>query len=255
MNTLQTLILWPIALAMLGVSPFVSADPSSQPVPDPTQLLRRSDLSRGGGLPGVSWIVRVRNDGGETEAPDMTLSVKAAGTASVSETLEPLRSKGAKMLQVGRAMWLTKPGLRKPVPISPRQRLTGQAAIGDIAATNYARDYAATLSGDELAHGEPCHVLDLKAIDRQATYDRVLYWISKSRGVAVRAEFLSLSGKRLKLAEFDYDNGLRHNDQTLPFISTMTISDELTGARTLLHFSDIRIRRIPASEFDVGHLE
>jgi hypothetical protein len=65
------------------------------------------------------------------------LRLKAADNASLAEYLEPLRSKGSRILQVGRNMWFTKPGLRKPVAISPRQRLTGQAAIGDIAATNY----------------------------------------------------------------------------------------------------------------------
>ena len=73
----------------------------------------------------------------------MRLLIKAAGEASLVETLAPLNSKGARMLQVERNMWLTKPGLKKPVPISPRQRLSGQAAIGDIAATNYAKDYSA----------------------------------------------------------------------------------------------------------------
>lgn len=247
-----------IAPGLLFVSLASGAHPNADAndaAPDAMALLKQSDLSRGGGLPGLSWTVRVHNTGSDGDAQDMTLRVRAVRTSSVAETLEPLRSKGSKMLQVGRAMWLSKPGLKKPIPISPRQRLTGQAAIGDIAATNYAHDYAASFARDDLANGEPCHVLELKAVDRQATYDRVLYWISKARGVAVRAEFLSLSGKRLKLAGFSYDNVLRHDGRTLPFVSTMTIADELTGARTELQYGDVRVRSIPDSEFDVGHLE
>lgn len=220
---------------------------------DPAQLLQQSDLARGGGLPGLIWTVRVHSMG--NEAQDMTLRVKAAKSSSVAATLEPLRSKGSKLLQVGRAMWLTKPGLKKPVAISPRQRLSGQAAIGDIAATNYAQDHMASLLREDEAASEPCHVLELKAVDRQATYDRVLYWVSQTRGLALRAEFLSLTGKQLKTAEFKYDNQLHHNGRALPFVSSMSISDELTNARTTLEYSDIRVRGIPESDFDVGLLD
>lgn len=237
---------------VLACLPVLAADSGT---PDPVQLLQHSDLARGGGLSGLVWTVRVHNTGADDGHQDMTLRVKAAGSSSVAETLEPLRSKGSKLLQVGRAMWLTKPGLKKPVPISPRQRLTGLAAIGDIAATNYAQDYvAAFLREDDLAN-EPCYVLELKAADRQATYDKVLYWISRSRGLAVRAQFLSVSGKPLKVAEFTYHNTLRHNGRSVPFVSSMTIADALTSARTQLDYSDIRERSIPESEFDVGHLD
>ena len=88
---------------------------------------------------------------------DQTLRIKATdhatGTSSVAEVLQPIGSKGSKMLQVARNMWITKPGLRKPVAISPRQRLTGQASIGDIAATDYTRDMFASRphSGSGLA--------------------------------------------------------------------------------------------------------
>ena len=136
----------------------------------------------------------------------MLLLIKAADNASLAETLEPLRSKGSRMLQVERNMWLTRPGLKKPVPISPRQRLTGQAAIGDIAATNYAKDYSGTFLREEAVNGERCYLLQLAATTRQATYDKVLYWVSAERGTAVQAEFQSLSGKKLKSAQFDYGN-------------------------------------------------
>jgi hypothetical protein len=225
--------------------------------PDPAQLLRRSDQARGGGLPGLVWEVRSRNSGGTSneDDPPMRLLIKAADDASLAETLEPLRSKGARMLQVERNMWLTKPGLKKPVPISPRQRLTGQAAIGDIAATNYAKDYSGTFVGEETVNGERCYLLRLAANTRQATYDRVLYWVSAGRGTGVQAEFQSLSGKKLKSAQFEYGNRVELQGRTVPFISRMVISDALTDARTTLEYSHIVVKPVPASTFDVSHLE
>jgi hypothetical protein len=225
--------------------------------PDPAQLLARSDQARGGGLPGLVWEIRSSNSGSQANDDDlpMLLLIKAAGDASLAETLEPLRSKGARMLQVDRNLWLTKPGLKKPVPISPRQRLTGQAAIGDIAATNYVKDYTGTYLREEAVNGEACHLLQLNARTRQATYDRVLYWISAGRGTAVQAEFQSLSGKKLKSAQFEYANRIEFQGRAVPFVSRMVISDALTDASTTLEYSHIVVKPVPASTFDVSHLE
>ena len=239
------------ALLILAIAATLAA------APDPAQLLKRSDQARGGGLPGLVWEVRSHNSGPQADPddPPMRLLIKAADDASLAETLEPLRSKGARMLQVQRNMWLTKPGLKKPVAISPRQRLTGQAAIGDIAATNYAKDYNASFLREEAVAGEPCYLLQLAANSRQATYDRVLYWISVERGTAVRAEFQSLSGKKLKSARFEYGNRIELQGRTVPFVSRMEISDALTDARTTLEYGRIAVKAVPASDFDVSHLE
>lgn len=222
---------------------------------DAAVLLKRSDAARGGGAPGLTWEVSVRSTGGGAQDQDMRMRIKAAETASLAETLEPLKSKGAKMLQMDRNMWLSKPGLKKPIAISPRQRLSGLAAIGDIAATNYAKDYQAVLLRQDDFKGEPCHVLELSARERQATYDKLIYWISTKRGVGVFAEFLSLSGKRLKTAEFSYENSVAIEGKTTPFISKMVISDALTDAKTILEYGQTKVQSIPSSEFDVSHLE
>ncbi len=250
MKHLLTALTLTLALTMAPL-PATAADP------DPVQLLKRSDQARGGGLAGITWEIRSQNSGSQAneDDPPMRLSIKAVDNASLAETLEPLRSKGARMLQVERNMWLTKPGLKKPVPISPRQRLTGQAAIGDIAATNYVRDYTPKLLREEAVNGERCYVLELSANTRQATYERLLYWISASRGVGVQAEFHSLSGKKLKSAQFEYGNRIEVQGRSVLFISRMLISDALTDAKTTLDYSRISVKAIPASEFDVSHLE
>ncbi len=224
---------------------------------DPVTLLKKTDQARGGGLPGLTWEIRSQNSGSlvNDDDPPMRLQVKASDNASMAETLEPLRSKGARILQVDRNMWITKPGLKKPVPISPRQRLTGQAAIGDIAATNYVRDYTPTFLREELIEGERCIVLDLAANTRQATYDKVTYWISASRQLAVKAEFQSLSGKKLKSAVFEYRNRVDHGGKPIPFVSRMVIADALTDAKTTLEYSHVVVKPVAASEFDPGNLE
>ncbi|MDZ7923829.1 MAG: outer membrane lipoprotein-sorting protein [Marinagarivorans sp.] len=244
-----------LCTAVLIGSPYAASavsDTQASAAPDTKTLLQQSDRARGGNLPGITWEITVTSHNGKKAGEDQRLRVKATTEASVAETLEPKRSKGAKLLHVGRNMWLTKKGLSKPVPISPRQRMHGQAANGDIAATNYAGDYDAAFAGEETLNNEPCYVLDLNAKHKSATYDRIRYWIAANRGVGVKAEFYSVSGKLLKTAMFEYNNAINYEEQNIPFVSKMVIRDALTPAETTLEFGQISIQKISTFEFDLG---
>jgi hypothetical protein len=238
-------------LAFLALTSAVSA----YAAPDATTLLKHSDQARGGGLPGIVWEIKLTSRDGERVDEPQRLLVKAVDESSVAEVLEPARSKGSKILQVDRNMWLTKPGLSKPIPISPRQRMSGQASNGDIAATNYAADYDAKMNADETLDGESCYVLDLAAKHKRATYDRISYWISVKRGVGIKAEFYSLSGKLLKTARFEYNNAIDYEGKHTPFVSKMTIHDALIDAETTMEFGTVKVKKIAASEFDLGQLQ
>ena len=217
--------------------------------PDAQTLLQNSDRARGGGLPGIVWEIKlVSREGEKTDAPQRLL-VKAVGDSSVAETLEPARSKGSKLLQVER------PGLSKPIPISPRQRMSGQASNGDVAATNYAGDYNAELSGEEKIDGDACYILELSAKHKRTTYDRIRYWVSGKRLVAAKAEFYSLSGKLLKTATFDYNNVIEFEGKRTPFVSRMTIRDALIDAETTMEFGTVKVSKVAASEFDLGQMQ
>lgn len=246
MNKLLQLVL---LSALLGGVLMAEAAPNAQ------ALLKHADQSRGGALPGIVWDIRLKSRDGEKIAEEQSLKVSANDDASVAEVFEPVRSKGTKLLQVGRNMWLTKPGLSKPLPISPRQRMSGQASNGDIAATNYAKDYEAQLAQEEAVDGEPCHVLDLKAKHNRTTYDRIRYWVALNRGVGVKAEFYSVSGKLIKTALFEYNNVIEHEGRRIPFVSKMTIRDALIDAETVMEFGAAKVKKIAASEFDLGQIQ
>ena len=223
--------------------------------PDAHSILIGSDQARGGGLPGIVWEIRLASRDGDRIEEPQRLIVKAVDESSVAEVLEPVRSKGSKILQVERNMWLTKPGLSKPIPISPRQRMSGQASNGDIAATNYAGDYVAQIVGTENVDGESCHVLDLKAQHKRATYDKIRYWVSVKRLVGVKAEFNSVSGKLLKTAHFEYDSTIEHDGKRIPFISKMSIRDALIDAETVMEFGAVKVKKVAAAEFDLGQMQ
>ena len=240
-----------LALALL----FCSGTQLAFGAPDAATLLKESDQARGGGLPGITWEIRlVSRDGSRTDEPQR-LQVKAVGESSAAETLEPARSKGGKLLQVERNMWLSRPGLSKPIPISPRQRMSGQASNGDIAATNYAGDYDAQLDGEESIDNEPCYVLNLTARNKRTTYDRIRYWVAQKQRTALKAEFYSLSGKLIKTARFENANMIEHDGKKWPFVSRMTIRDALIDAETTMEYSAIKASSIAPAEFDLGQLQ
>jgi hypothetical protein len=85
-------------------------------------------------------------------------------------------------------------------------------------------------------------VLELTAANRQTTYDRITYWVSVRRSVAVQADFLSLSGKKLKSAQFEYGNSLNIGGSIL-FVSRMAIADALSAP---LVYSRIKAQAIPS---------
>ncbi len=223
--------------------------------PDAQGIVQHADRARGGGLPGIVWEIQLNSREGDRVAEPQRLEVHAVNDASVAEVLEPARSKGSKLLQVERNMWLTRPGLSKPIPSSPRQRMSGQASNGDIAATNYALDYEAKLTGEENLDGEQCYVLDLTARHKRTTYDHIRYWVSVPREVAVKAEFYSLSGKLLKTARFEYGNTIQYEGRRIPFVSKMTIKDALMDAETTMAFGAVKVEKISPSEFDLGQVQ
>lgn len=239
-----------ISLVILGV--FAG---SVLAAPDAHSILKDSDQARGGGLPGIVWEIKLQSRDGQRLDEPQRILVKAVDDSSVAETQEPVRFKGSKILQVERSMWMTRPGLSKPIPISPRQRMSGQASNGDIAATNYAGDYEAELAGTENIDGEECHVLNLSAKHKRATYDKIRYWVSVKRVVGLKAEFYSVSGKLLKSARFEYGNTIEHDGKRIPFISRMTIRDALVDAETVMEFGTVKVKRIAAAEFDLGQIQ
>lgn len=192
--------------------------------PDIDQLLKVSDRARGGLEKGASWDVTLKSveEGNESER---TFGVKAKGDNALVEALAPSRNKGEVYVFNDRSMWYFKPTLKKPVVISSREKMTGQAANGDIASTHYARDYTPTLETTIAEGDDKLYVILLKAKSKQVTYDQIRYWISEKTKLGVKAEFLTLQGKPFKRATFEYKNWILQGGKKSPFVSQMTLVD------------------------------
>jgi hypothetical protein len=222
--------------------------------PSADQLLRDADRARGGLASGITWNATVETSG-DGSASSRTFLVKARGDDALVEALGPARYKGEIMLFNDRTIWFVKPGLRRPVSISARQRLHGDASNGDIASTNYARDYDGTVDGEEVVDGQPVWKLELKARARNVTYDRIRYWVSKKGHLGIKAEFLTVGGDVFKSARFEYGNRARTPAGEFEFVSRMVIRDA-TGAGTIttIDFGPPTVETHPPSMFNINNV-
>jgi hypothetical protein len=243
--------LLPGLLGMLALAQTVHAK-------DPTavEILQASDRARGSDAvsEGISWAVEVHEKSASAENK-ISYELKVKGDDAFAEATAPARNKGETMLFNDRNIWYFKPGLKKPVAISPRQKLMGQASNGDIASTNYARDYEGTFSGSEKVDGQDTWKLDLKAKAKNVTYDRIRYWVSKKDRLGIKAEYLTVSGDVFKRATFEYKNKLEEGGKSYPFVSKMVISDAVNKALvTTLNYKLPRREKHAESLFNVNNL-
>jgi hypothetical protein len=256
--------------AAAGAATVSAAATAPASADDAVAILRNADHARGN-VEGVTWKVELESREKE-KVNRLTVLVKSRRYDFLGEELEPPKYKGQKLLMVSGNMWFTKPGLSKPIPISRRQRLMGEAAHGDIAATNYADEYDATITGEEVlggkagtgmpgptgeagTRGEACLVFDLRAKDKKPTYDRIRYWVSKERSVGVKAEYYTVSGKLIKTAVMEYERTAMPGREARPFISRIVITDALVSTNvTTLTFREPRFGEIPDEVFNVNML-
>ena len=106
-----------LALTLLATAPAGA--------PDPEALLRDSDRARGALPEGATWTVVVDSTE-EGETTRRSYLVRARGVDALCEALSPPRHKGEVIVFNDRTIWYVKPGLRRPIAISARQRLQGQ---------------------------------------------------------------------------------------------------------------------------------
>lgn len=225
--------------------------------PQAEDLLKASDRARGAvaASEGITWKISVSSKEGSS-SNEVKYLVQVKGDDALAEAIDPPRNKGELMLFNNRNLWFFKPGnTKKPLAISPRQKLSGQAANGDIASTNYFRDYSGSVVGEEKVNGVDVWKLNLKAKSKSMTYDQITYWISKKDKLGVKADFLTVSGEIFKSATFEYKNKMQLGSDSYPFVSKMVITDALNPKNvTTIEYQSPKQEKHEDSKFNVNNL-
>ncbi|HOV13524.1 MAG TPA: outer membrane lipoprotein-sorting protein, partial [Spirochaetota bacterium] len=112
--------------------------------------------------------------------------------------LEPEDQKGRKLLLIGTDTWLYIPGSKKPIKISPAQKLSGNTSTGDILSVNYKADYTPTIIGEEKISDINTIKLELIAKTPTVTYYKIVIFVNKNDFKPVKSEFYSKTEKLLK---------------------------------------------------------
>ncbi|MGC9972204.1 MAG: outer membrane lipoprotein-sorting protein [Bryobacteraceae bacterium] len=216
--------------------------------PDAQALLRQSDAVRNG-WPSYAVRVKITNfEAGKSDEQDLFEVYQKGTEKTYVEFLSP-RDKGRHLLMLGDDMWIYLPDTSRPIRITPLERLSGNASNGDVARTNYAIDYDAVYLRSETAGGAECHVLELTARRKGATYRRILYWLRATDARPVKAEFFLASGKYIKSATFDeyQEVGGRM------LLRRFTIYDQIRkNSHSVMEYSGFAPRNLPDRIFHQG---
>lgn len=171
---------------------------------------------------------------------------------SIVMVTEPASERGQIMLMKGRDLWVFMPDVSQPIRLSLAQRLTGQVANGDLARANFAGDYLPRIVGSETIGNEHYHVIELKAVDRSVTYQRVVYWVNKRNFWPLKAEFYSLSNRLVKRCSYE-------NYQTMAGVlrpTRLVMEDALkSGEKSILEYQGLKLRDLPDKIFTKDYLK
>jgi outer membrane lipoprotein-sorting protein len=201
--------------------------------PSPEHILTKADQVRN---PSDSFgmTVNVTNHDGDVSE----FEVKTKGKdKTLIKTLSPARDKGRNLLMLKEDMWAYIPNLKKSVRVSLNQKLTGEAANGDIARMRWAGDYQAKI---ESSNGDSW-TLFLTATKKGLTYEKIRAVVAKNSFRPLRAEYLTLSGDVLKKAEYGDYKKLAGEQRP----SVITIRDAKRNER----FSKIVIKDMESADF------
>jgi outer membrane lipoprotein-sorting protein len=216
------------------------------------QLLEASDAILNPGRPISLTTTLIEFRGGQqTGTNTLTVYSKEDPASGQFNSLvrfdAPLRDANKLVLKNGSDLWFYDPNSQASVRISPQQRLLGQAANGDVVTVNFAKDYRATLAGEEdVMDGDHksrhAYKLALTARAPSVTYSAIEMWIDAANHQPVKARFYAESGKLLKTTYYRKFAEVLGADRPT---ETVIIDGLDPGWVTVMRYSDYAWHDIP----------
>ena len=228
--------------------------PPSEPADDAAarSIVEKADQVR---FPSEGFQVDIdiaNTQSGQTTETRRYRVLSKGNSNTVVMVIEPASERGQIILMKGRDLWIFMPDVSQPIRLALSQRLTGQVANGDLARANFAADYHPKILRSETIGGETYQVLELNAVDRGVTYQRVVYWVRQKDNWPFKAEFYSLSNRLLKTCKYE-------NYQTMqgrPRPTRLVMEDALkSGEQSILEYSSMKLRDLPDKVFTKDYLK
>ena len=239
-------------LAMLAALCCTTASATTPTQISAEEILRRADAVR---FPQEAFEVgvdiRTTVDGKPT-GEGIYKVLSKGNENSLVLTLEPASERGQILLMKGRDLWIFLPRVSQPVRLSLAQRLVGQVSNGDLARANFVGDYTPKLVDTQTIDGKSLYVLELTAVDRSVTYQRVRYWVEQRNYWPYQAEFYSLSGRLLKTCRYEEFRRLGNVMRPTRLVMTDALNK---GEVSTLEYSDLKPRDLPDRVFTKDYLK
>lgn len=149
--------------------------------------------------PSDSYQMKVKIVSSKEEAPAEFLVYLKGNNKTLIKVLAPKKNLGKNMLMIGENMWVYVPNIKRSVRVSLNQKLTGEAANGDISRMRWAGDYDYEVLKKDLKQME----LMLSAKKEGLTYSKIKVWVNTKDKRPLKAEFLTLTEKVIKTASYE----------------------------------------------------
>ncbi|MBF4336966.1 outer membrane lipoprotein-sorting protein [Vibrio anguillarum] len=162
---------------------------------------------------------------------------------------------GQKMLMLDENYWLLMPKSRRPIRITPMQKLLGEASVGDISTLTWSEDYQSQLMGEEqieTPNGQPylTHKLSLLAVTEGANYQQIILWLEKENDFPIKASLYLRSGKLAKQAWFragEKEGRMR--------VTSMTLLDQIQPTKkTVVEYQHIEPMELDEKYYNPAYL-
>lgn len=163
-------------------------------------LLEKIDAYRN---PSQSYVMKIKiTSSTNKEVSEFQVYLKGHDKTLI-KVLSPSKNIGKNMLMIKENMWVYIPNIKRSVRVSLSQKLTGEAANGDISRMRWNNDYNYEVTKKDKNEIE----LYLTEKKKGLTYPKIKIWVSAQDLKPLRAEFLTLSNKTLKTASYlNYKN-------------------------------------------------
>ena len=222
------------------------------------EIIERVDDVRGPGKPfEVNLEIVDFKEDKEIRRMKLEISIKGKGQTlkefkSLSKSTYPPENRGTILLYSQGDLWIYIPKVRRPIRISPRQRLIGQVANGDVIGVNFADDYDSELVSEEVLDGKKCYVLELKARRESVTYHRVKLWVDKSNYHPLVTEHYGFSGRLIKTGY--YRSFVESLGKERP--KELEIVDAINSTlRTKMFYSNYQLKKLSDRMFQKDYLQ
>jgi len=235
---------WLVTLLLLVVAPAYAAD-------DVTTMLKKADALRlTHDTSRVELTVRLYDHDQLDKEKGYTVYVKPGRRSLV--LFRSAGELGQKVLMLDDNYWMLMPGTRRPIRITPMQKLLGEASTGDVTTLTWSEDYAGKLVNADY-HGEECpaacKALELTSIRKGTSYQRIELWLD-GNDVPLYAKLYLQSGRLAKEARYTLG---KLGGQ--PAITAMTLFDSInTHKRTEIEYHSIEATDIPDKFYNPSYL-